>query len=87
MEKILKTIILFRFNEHDFHHRKGCFKKTEECRFHYPKKLEVENELIIDWKSMPSKWISAIGNSSTKLCYSFTMEKWTYVIQYGIITS
>jgi len=74
MEKILKSIILFRFNEHDFHHRKGCFKKTEECRFHYPKKLQVENELIIDWTSTPSKWISAIGNSSTKLCYPFTME-------------
>jgi hypothetical protein len=65
MEKILKTIILFQFNEHDFHHHKGCFKKKEECLFHYPKIFQVENELIIDWKSTPSKWISAIGNSST----------------------
>ncbi|MFN9654790.1 MAG: AAA family ATPase, partial [Dolichospermum sp.] len=29
--------ILF-FNTHDWKHRKGCFKKGNECRFHIPKK-------------------------------------------------
>jgi hypothetical protein len=26
MEQILKTIVLLQFNEHGYHHRKGCFK-------------------------------------------------------------
>jgi hypothetical protein len=29
MERILKTIVLFQFNEHDYRHRKGCFKKKD----------------------------------------------------------
>jgi hypothetical protein len=36
MERILKTIVLLQYNEHDYRHRKGCFKKLNECRFSYP---------------------------------------------------
>lgn len=39
MERIFKTIVLLQFNKHAYHHRKSCFKKTNECSFFYPKKI------------------------------------------------
>jgi hypothetical protein len=74
VEKILRTIVLLRFNEHDYHHRKGCFKKSEECRFHYPRKLQQDDKLEIDWSTEPSKWFSINGNPLIKFCHPFTME-------------
>jgi hypothetical protein len=38
VQRILKIIVLTQFNEHDYRHRKGCFKKTDECRFTFPEK-------------------------------------------------
>jgi hypothetical protein len=38
MERILKTIVLLQYNKHDYRHKKGCFKKSNECRFSYPQK-------------------------------------------------
>jgi len=74
MERILRTLILFRYNEHDYHHRKGCFKKTEECRFFYPKQIQPISDLIIDWKSEPSKWFSAPGTKTAQLTFPFAIE-------------
>ena len=42
MEKILKTIILFRFNEHDFHHCKGCFEKQKNVNFIIQKNFKLK---------------------------------------------
>jgi hypothetical protein len=39
LKKMLFTIVLNHFNEHDYRHRKGCFKKTTDCRFHYPRTI------------------------------------------------
>jgi hypothetical protein len=47
-KKLLDTIILNHFNEHDYRHRKGCFKKSNECRFHYPRMIQDNYELIVD---------------------------------------
>jgi len=74
MEKILKTIILLHFNEHDYRHRKGCFKKSSECRFCYPKNIQDENELLVDWSSEPSKWFSISADKPVLYCYPFTLE-------------
>jgi hypothetical protein len=40
LKKMLYTIVLNRFNEHDYRHRKERFKKTSECRFHYPRTIQ-----------------------------------------------
>ena len=47
------TIVLNRFNEHEYGHRKGCFKKTTNCRFHYPRTIQESHELKIDFKAEP----------------------------------
>jgi len=71
---MLFTIVLNRFNKHDYCHRKGCFKKTSDCRFHYPRTIQESHELKIDFKADPSIWYSSYGNGENKTCYSFTME-------------
>jgi hypothetical protein len=35
LRTMLFRIVLYCFNEHNCHHRKGCFKKTTDCRFYY----------------------------------------------------
>ena len=48
-------LLQLRFNSHDFHHRKGCFKKGCECRFHLPKghqilaTIEFDEENAMYW--------------------------------------
>ena len=74
MEKILKTILLLHFNEHDYQHRKGCFKNSNDCRFCYPKNIQDENELLVDWSSEPSKWFSTSADKPVLYCYPFTLE-------------
>ncbi len=64
MERLLLTIVLSHFNEHDFHHRKGCFKKSDECRFSYPRNIQDDYEVKIDWNSESSIWYNAYGNGS-----------------------
>jgi hypothetical protein len=54
LKKMIFTIVLNRFNEHDYRHRKGCFKKTTNCRFHYPRTIKESHELKIDFKAEPS---------------------------------
>jgi hypothetical protein len=36
--RFLHYLGLLFFNTHDWKHRKGCFKKGNDCRFHIPKK-------------------------------------------------
>ncbi len=74
LKKMLFTIVLNRFNEHDYRHRKGCFKKTTDCRFHYPRTIQESHELKIDFKAEPSIWYTSYGNGENKTCYPFTME-------------
>ena len=71
---MLFTIVLNHFNEHDYRHRKGCFKKTTDCRFHYPRTIQESHELKIDFKAEPSIWYTSYGNGENKTCYPFTME-------------
>jgi hypothetical protein len=71
---MLFTIVLNRFNGHDYHHRKGCFKKTSACRFHYPRTIQESHELKIDFKAEPSICYTSYGNGENKTCYLFTME-------------
>jgi hypothetical protein len=56
LKKMSFTIVLNRFNEHDYCHRKGCFEKTTDCRFHYPRTIQESHELKIDFKAEPSTW-------------------------------
>ena len=74
LKRILFTIILNHYNEHDYRHRKGCFKKGEECRFHYPKYIHESNEVNIDYKVEASTWFSSYGNGNNKLCFPFTLD-------------
>ncbi len=69
---MLVTIVLNHFNEHDYHHRKGCFKKTSDWRFHYPRTIQESHELKIDFKAEPSIWYTSYGNGDDKTCYLFT---------------
>ena len=51
--RLLELVVLLFFNTHDWHHRKGCFKKSKECRFHIPHKpyheLSIQlNEVDMD---------------------------------------
>ena len=36
--RLLQLIVALFFNTHDWRHRKACFKKSNECRFHIPHK-------------------------------------------------
>jgi hypothetical protein len=74
MERLLLTIVLFRFNEHDFRHRKGCFKKSDECSFSYPRNIQDDYEVKIDWDSEPSIWYNSYGNGTILSCHNFVME-------------
>ena len=38
LRRLLQLIVLLFFNTHDWRHRKACFKKGNECRFHIPHK-------------------------------------------------
>jgi hypothetical protein len=46
--RLLQLIVLLFFNTHDWHHRKGCFKKSKECRFHIPHKPQEQLSITID---------------------------------------
>jgi hypothetical protein len=74
LKKMLYNIVLHRFNEHDYRHRKGCFKKTSECRFRYPRPFQGNDELKIDFKADPSIWYTSYGNGDNSVCYPFSME-------------
>jgi hypothetical protein len=74
LKKMLFTIVLNCFNEHDYRHRKGCFKKTSDCRFHYLRTIQESHELKIDFKAESSIWYTSYGNGESKTCYPFTME-------------
>ena len=87
MEQILKTIVLLQFNEHDYHHRKGCFKKSNECRFPYPQKIQSDNQIIVNWSSEPSKWFSVTCERPFSLCYPFTMETKRHVLDLFLNTN
>ena len=41
-------LLQLRFNSHDFHHRKGCFKKGCECRFNLPKGHQIMASIEFD---------------------------------------
>jgi hypothetical protein len=73
LEKILRAITLLRFNEHDFKHRKGCFKKSDECRFSYPRPINEEYGLQINFESDPTIWYASFGNNKNYACHPFTM--------------
>jgi len=70
---------LLHYNKHDYHHRKGCFKKSNECRFSYPQKNQSDNEIIVNWSSEPSKWFSVTCKRPYSLCYPFTIESKRHV--------
>ena len=38
LRRLLQLIVMYFFNTHDWKHRKSCFKKGVECRFHIPQK-------------------------------------------------
>jgi hypothetical protein len=73
LKKMLFTV-LNHFNKHDYRHRKGCFKKTSNCRFHCPRTIQESHELKIDFKAESSIWYTSYGNGEHKTCYPFTME-------------
>jgi hypothetical protein len=41
-------MLQFRSQKYDWHHRKGCFKKSKECRFHIPHKPQEQLSITID---------------------------------------
>jgi hypothetical protein len=71
---MLVTIVLNLFNEHDYHHRKGCFKKTAECNFHYPREIKDDHVIRIDFKQEHSVWYTSIGNGENLMWYPFSIE-------------
>jgi hypothetical protein len=36
LQKLLQLVVMIFFNTHDWRHRKSCYKKGNECRFHLP---------------------------------------------------
>lgn len=44
--RLLLLLVTLFFNTHDWHHRKACFKKSNECRFHIPKKPISDFDII-----------------------------------------
>ncbi len=56
LEKMLRAITLF--NEHDWP-GKGCFKKSDECHFSYPRSIKEDFGLKFNWKSEPTTWCTA----------------------------
>ena len=79
MEQILKTIVLLHYNEHDHRHRKNCFKKSNECRFSFPRQIQSDNEIVVNWSSEPFKWFSVSCERPFSLCFPFTIESKRHV--------
>jgi hypothetical protein len=73
LRKILFTIVLNHFNEHDHHHRKVCFSTSTDCRFHNPRTIQEHHELKIDFKAKPSIWFTSYRYGENMLC-CFLME-------------
>ena len=79
MEQILKTIVLLHYNKHDHCHRKNCFKKSNECRFSFPRQIQSDNEIVVNWSSEPFKWFSVSCERPFSLCFPFTIESKRHV--------
>jgi len=52
IKRLYKLIALLFFSTHDWKHRKGCFKKSNECRFNIPHK--PSDKLVIEIYSTES---------------------------------
>ena len=44
-EKYYKVLNMIKFNEHDYYHRRSCFKKGNECRFKTPNQVNGHNPI------------------------------------------
>ncbi len=73
LEEILRAVTLFRFNKPDYKHRKSCFKKSDECHFSYPRLINEEFGLHINYESDPKIWYTSYGKNKNYSWYAFTM--------------
>ena len=64
LRRILHLVVLMFFNTHDWRHRKACFKKGNECRFHIP--FKPCNTLKLTYKSEDVEgMVSGISSDSS----------------------
>jgi hypothetical protein len=84
--KLLDLISMLFFNTHDWRHRKGCFKKSNECRFHIPQQPctsltfhfgeGCEEELLSDDPSSSfSKWYHLDGSYHNVCSYDVLSKR------------
>ena len=86
LRQLLQLIVMIFFNTHDWRHRKSCFKKGNECRFHLPQvpcseltiRYNTENiEDIISGKSTESagRWYFHDGQYMNVCSYDIQTER------------
>jgi len=63
--RLLHLVALLFFNTHDWRHRKGCYKKGNECRFHLPRK---PNEVFSIQYNTDN--VDHLGNNNSTGCTS-----------------
>jgi hypothetical protein len=49
LELLMRNVLVKQhFNQHDWAHRPGCFKKGSECRFNLPQHISWETDIVFD---------------------------------------
>ena len=74
-EHVRFHVATHRMNEHDWKHRKGCFKHGPECRFCFPKMRRSECAFVEDDDDMKSMaWRYVNRNSPTEEVHPYSFE-------------
>jgi len=86
LRQLLQLVVMIFFNTHDWKHRKSCFKKGSECRFHLPQVPCIELNVryntdnldnVISGKSIDSagKWYFHDGKYMNVCGYDIQSER------------
>jgi len=62
LKKFIRAICHLHFNEHDWKHRPGCFKKGCECRFDFPRWVQGMFDLIFAEEDSTATWYTIYGS-------------------------
>jgi hypothetical protein len=65
LKRFIQCLAHLRFNEHDWKHRPGCFKKGCECRFDYPRWVQESFDLIFGNEESLAKWFTVYGSGDS----------------------
>ena len=72
-ERYYTTLNLLKFNEHDYCHRRSCFKNGLECRFKLP--YQVNEKDYIQYGTQPSIWNKLNGKDRKVTSFKVMLKR------------